>query len=214
MMPYARNKSPLAETRRNKGWHNLTLFAERAGYSVGYLCDFERGRRGSEAVVLVYQQLLDMTREQILERVPGSPLPPAHAKVTRGPRRKFSSVMLSNRLAQWRIAAGKTQAQVGHEVGVSARTVSYWENGNQFPPLCRVAPLARALGVPEADVRAACTLPATHVDTTTVQLVIPTELHARLCEHARWRKQDPGELIVEWAQDAMDLEDKYERKVS
>jgi DNA-binding XRE family transcriptional regulator len=54
----------------------------------------------------------------------------------------------SSPLAARRVALGLTQAAVGAACGVDYTAVSRWERGDRVPTTRRLAPLARALGVP------------------------------------------------------------------
>lgn len=51
------------------------------------------------------------------------------------------------RLAAFRKAAGFTQLELGNEVGVSRRTIAYYETQTQHPPTTLLPKLALALGV-------------------------------------------------------------------
>lgn len=52
-----------------------------------------------------------------------------------------------SKLIQLRRAKGWTQAELAERVGVTPRTVRWWESGNRMPRLNQAAALARVLGV-------------------------------------------------------------------
>lgn len=52
-------------------------------------------------------------------------------------------------------AAGKTQAELGRELGLSGQAVGAWLTRRVIPGAHRIAPLSRILGKPVAEVAAA-----------------------------------------------------------
>ena len=55
----------------------------------------------------------------------------------------------AKRLKELRIASGLSQEELANAVGVSEKTVSYWENGHNYVAIKTIPLLAKALNVPE-----------------------------------------------------------------
>ncbi len=53
--------------------------------------------------------------------------------------------MFGDNLKNLRIAAGLSQAQLADMMGVSSKTVSYWENGYSEPSIAQLGQLKQAL---------------------------------------------------------------------
>jgi transcriptional regulator with XRE-family HTH domain len=54
---------------------------------------------------------------------------------------------VGSRMAEARVAAGRTQAEIANQLGVKASTVAKWEHGSASPRSNRLAALAGILGV-------------------------------------------------------------------
>jgi transcriptional regulator with XRE-family HTH domain len=54
---------------------------------------------------------------------------------------------VGSRMAEARVAAGRTQAEIANQLGVKASTVAKWEHGSASPRSNRLASLAGILGV-------------------------------------------------------------------
>jgi transcriptional regulator with XRE-family HTH domain len=54
---------------------------------------------------------------------------------------------VGTRMAEARVAAGRTQAEIANQLGVKASTVAKWETGSASPRSNRLAALAGILGV-------------------------------------------------------------------
>ena len=55
--------------------------------------------------------------------------------------------MLGTYLKQYRVENGMTQAELAGILSISQNAISY-EKGTRHPPISRLAPIAKALGVP------------------------------------------------------------------
>ncbi len=53
---------------------------------------------------------------------------------------------ISDRIKEYRVKRGMTQAQLAEALGVTPQAVSKWEKGTGFPDLSAICPLANALG--------------------------------------------------------------------
>ena len=68
--------------------------------------------------------------------------PEAHPRAT-----EDSASDVGARIAQARVAAGRTQADIANQLGVKVSTIDKWERGNASPRSNRLAALAGILGV-------------------------------------------------------------------
>ncbi|SDZ01889.1 Cro/C1-type HTH DNA-binding domain-containing protein [Geodermatophilus africanus] len=109
-------------------------------------------------------------------------------------------------LAALRRAAGVTQRELAHHVGVSRRSVVHWENGTRPLPLAAVRPMARCLRRPVPTVLAAAglQLPTVPHPRTWTPADLPRVLHA-LRSSSGWaaaalgrRIGVPGRTVRAW----------------
>ncbi|MBB6427981.1 helix-turn-helix domain-containing protein [Sphingopyxis sp. JAI128] len=75
----------------------------------------------------------------------------AVSEIEEEPAAPFADDGFGARLQHFRIDAGLSQADVGKQMGVSAPSISSWENGRARPKHGRMAKLAAILGVEASD---------------------------------------------------------------
>ena len=87
-----------------------------------------------------------------------------------------------------------TQEEMANRLGVTAPAVNKWENGNSYPDILLLAPIARLLGI------TLDTLMAFKEDLTDEEV-------ARYIEEisGRFRKKEPYDQVFTWAREAMEL---------
>ena len=56
--------------------------------------------------------------------------------------------MFGEYIKKYRIENGLTQADLATRLAVSQNAISHYEKGTRHPPISRLAPIAKALGVP------------------------------------------------------------------
>ena len=94
---------------------------------------------------------------------------------------------LGNVIRKYRKIKNLTQEEMARQLGVSAPAVNKWENGNSYPDITLLAPIARLLGI------SLDTLLSFHEDLTTEEInAIVREADLRL-------KEEPYDEAFQWA---------------
>lgn len=120
----------IRELRDERGY-SLQDLAQKAGVSVSYLSEIERGtKKPSLKTLEKIATALNISREQLVE-----------TDLTRGP-------VLGHRLRLLRERLGISLSQFAAQVGISPSYLSEIERGNVYPAVDTVKKLAEALRVP------------------------------------------------------------------
>ncbi len=194
-------KTALGRALREVG--TLQQVAKLSGYSTGYLNGIARGVcRPSDTALRVIAQVVGKDEREIAGMV---------AVERKNASRRTTAAIIDSRLATWRRRAGLTQEQLGEMVGVSQRAVAYWEDGTYDASKKEKHALAAALDVPVKDVFAAFHVRARRGQLSR-QLAASPAFWERIEGHAAKAGRSAAELLVEWATDAMDVDDASTRK--
>jgi transcriptional regulator with XRE-family HTH domain len=134
----------LGELRRDLGW-TQRAFAAAVGIGSTTANRWEHGRvRVPESQVHRIAEVLGVEPADLIERA-----------VAPMPDRAGSQPAL----ARMRLAAGMTQQEAAHHVGISVRTLRRFEHGRRRPGLAEARALARCFRRPLAEVLRACGVP-------------------------------------------------------